>query len=557
MSMEKPWLKSYPSNIPTTVNVNEYDSLISLFDEVLTKYKSQPAFTCLGKTMTFGELDKQSRNFAGFLHSQGLQPGDRIALMMPNLLQYPIALFGTLRAGLVVVNTNPLYTPREMLHQFNDSGAKAVLIAENFASNLQSILSKTSIETVVVTSIGEMLSFPKKMLTNFVIRKVKKMVPKYDIPHAISFSSALKQGSKSSIKPFTQSPEDTVLLQYTGGTTGVAKGAMLTNASLVANMIQLRATMMPYLEERTEVALSPLPLYHIFAFAINCLAFASIGSHTVLVVNPRDLPSLMKEFKNHKITIATGVNTLFNSLLNHPDFSKLDFSHLKICVAGGMAVQLAVAKKWHEVTGCPLTEGLGMTECSPVVSANPMDGTGKIGTVGLPLPSTDMRIVDEDLNPLPMGEVGEIQVRGPQVMKGYYNRPEATAKSIVDGWLCTGDIGMMDEDGYFKIVDRKKDMILVSGFNVYPNEVEEVVIAHEKVLEVAAVAYPDEKSTEVVKIFVVKKDDSLTKEEIFECCKKGLTGYKRPKHIEFREELPKSPVGKILRRMLRDEVEKG
>ena len=556
MLMEKPWLKSYPSNIPTSVNVNEYDSVISLFDEVLTKYKSQPAFTCLGKTLTFGELDKQSRNFAAFLHSQGLQPGDRIALMMPNLLQYPIALFGTLRAGLVVVNTNPLYTPREMLHQFNDSGAKAVLIAENFASNLQSILGKTAIETVVVTSIGEMLSFPKKMLTNFVIRKVKKMVPQYDIPHAISFSSALKQGSRSSIKPFTQRPEDTVLLQYTGGTTGVAKGAMLTNASLVANMIQLRATMMPYLEERTEVALSPLPLYHIFAFAINCLAFASIGSHTVLVVNPRDLPSLMKEFKNHKITIATGVNTLFNSLLNHPDFSKLDFSHLKICVAGGMAVQLAVAKKWHEVTGCPLTEGLGMTECSPVVSANPMDGTGKIGTVGLPLPSTDMRIVDEDLNPLPMGEVGEIQVRGPQVMKGYYNRPEATAKSIVDGWLCTGDIGMMDEDGYFKIVDRKKDMILVSGFNVYPNEIEEVVVALEKVLEVAAVAYPDEKSTEVVKVFVVKKDGSLTKEEIFECCKKGLTGYKRPKHIEFREELPKSPVGKILRRMLRDEVEK-
>lgn len=553
MAEERPWLKNYPNGIPANIDVNQYPTLVSMFDEVFDKYRTLPAFTCMGKTMTFGDLNRKSNQFAAYLHSRGLEPGDKIALMMPNLLQYPIALFGALRAGLVVVNTNPLYTPREMSHQFTDSGVKAIVIAENFASNLEKVLGDTQIKTVILASIGEMLGFPKGMITNFVVRKIKKMVPAFNISNTVNFTDAVKQGKKFTIKEFSSAPDDTILHQYTGGTTGVAKGAMLTNRNLVANMLQIRSIMMPFLKEKEEVALSPLPMYHIFAFTVNCLALMGIGSHTILVVNPRDLPSVMGEFKSHNITLMTGVNTLFNALLAHKNFSKCDFSHLKISVGGGMAVQRAVAEKWHKVTGCPLTEGYGMTESSPVASTNPMNGTGKLGTIGIPVPSTDMRIVDDARNPIGVGEIGEIQIKGPQVMKGYYNRPDATADTIVDDWLCTGDIGLMDEDGYFKIVDRKKDMILVSGFNVYPNEVEDVIAAHPKVLEVAAVGVPDEKSGEVVKIFVVKNDKSLTADELKNFCKEGLTGYKRPKHVEFRDELPKTNVGKILRRKLRDE----
>ncbi len=557
MSADRPWLKNYPSGIPANIDPDAYPTLVSMFNETFDKYRKLPAFTCMGKSLSFDELDKKSTQFGAYLHSRGLEPGDKIALMMPNMLQYPIALFGALRAGLIVVNTNPLYTPREMLHQFNDSGAKAIVIAENFASNLEKIIGDTQIKTVIVTSIGELLGAVKGTITNFVVRTVKKMVPKYNLPNTVNFKETLSQGKKFSIKEFSSNPDDTILLQYTGGTTGVAKGAMLTNRNLVANMQQIRSIMLPFLKEREEVALSPLPMYHIFAFTVNCLALMSIGSHTVLVVNPRDLPSVMKEFKNYPISLVTGVNTLFNALLNHKDFAALDFSNLKISVGGGMAVQRAVAEKWHKVTGCALTEGYGMTESSPVASTNPMNGDGKLSTIGIPVPSTDMRIVDDSKNPLPVGETGEIQIKGPQVMKGYYNRPEATADTIVDGWLCTGDIGLMDEDGFFKIVDRKKDMILVSGFNVYPNEIEDVIAAHPKVLEVAAVGYPDEKSGEVVKVFVVKNDKSLTKDELLAYCKEDLTGYKRPKHVEFRDELPKTNVGKILRRKLRDEVKNG
>lgn len=551
--MERPWLQNYPNGVPANIDPEAYPSLVAMFDETFKKYKNLPAFTCMGKTLSFGQLDKLSLDFGAYLHSRGLEPGDKIALMMPNLLQYPIALFGALRAGLIVVNTNPLYTPREMKHQFTDSGVKAIVIAENFAANLEKIQGDTQIKTVIRTSIGELLGFPKGNIVNFVVRNIKKMVPAYDIPNAVSFKEALKQGKKFKIKEFTSNLDDVISLQYTGGTTGVAKGAMLTNRNLVANMLQIRGIMMPFLKEREEVCLSPLPMYHIFAFTVNCLALMGIGSHTILITNARDLPSVMKAFKDYKISLMTGVNTLFNALLNHKDFAGLDFSSLKITVGGGMAVQRAVAEKWHKLTGCPLVEGYGMTESSPVASVNPIDGSGKLGTIGLPVPTTDMRVVDEEGKPLPTGEIGEIQIKGPQVMKGYYNRPDETANSIKDGWLCTGDIGLMDEDGYFKIVDRKKDMILVSGFNVYPNEVEDAIAMHPKVLEVAAVGVPDEHSGEVVKVFVVKKDKSLTADEIKEYAKENLTGYKRPRHVEFKDELPKTNVGKILRRALRDE----
>ena len=552
MPDNKPWLQNYPAGVPANINPDEYGSLLEMFEDTFKKYADKPAFTCMGKSMTFKELDKKSQRFAAYLHSRGLEPGDRIALMMPNMLQYPITLFGALRAGLVVVNTNPLYTPREMKHQFTDSGAKAILICENFASNLEKVIQDTGIKTVIVTSIGELLGTFKGMIVNFVVRYIKRMVPKFNLENTVTVSEALKEGAKFTIKPFKTSPDDTILLQYTGGTTGVAKGTMLTNRNLVSNMLQIRAVMMFKLKEGQEVALSPLPMYHIFAFSVNCLALMGIGTHTVLVTNARDLPSVMKEFKNHKITIMTGVNTLFNALLNQEAFSSLDFSSLKVVVGGGMAVQKAVAERWQSVTGCPLTEGFGMTETSPVASVNPIDGTGRIGTIGLPVPSTDMRVVDDNKQPLPHGEIGEIQVKGPQVMKGYYNRPDETAKALTDGWMNTGDIGIAHPDGYFQIVDRKKDMINVSGFNVYPNEIEDILATHPKILEAAAVGIEDEKSGEVVKVFIVKKDNSLTEKEVITFCKEHLTGYKVPKKVAFREELPKTNVGKILRRELRE-----
>ncbi|MEY3052516.1 MAG: hypothetical protein RLY31_2301 [Bacteroidota bacterium] len=549
---QRPWLRHYTKGVPANIDDSAYPTLAALIDETLKKFASRPAFSCMGKEMSFETVDQLSRDFAAYLHSRGLEPGDRIALMMPNLLQYPIALFGCLRAGLVIVNTNPLYTPREMLHQFTDAGAKAVVICENFAANLQQILPDTQIKTVIVTSIGELLGFPKGNIVDFVVRKIRKMVPAYRLANTVSFREALTAGRKFTVKPFASDSEDVVLLQYTGGTTGVSKGAMLTNRNLVANMMQIRAIGATAFQEGAEVALSPLPLYHIFAFSVNCLALFSLGALTILVTNARDLPSVIKEFRKYKVTVMTGVNTLFNALLNHPDFAGSDFGALKFGLGGGMAVQKAVAERWLKVTGKPLVEGFGMTECSPVASVNPLDGTGKLGSIGMPVPSTDMRIVNDEGTPLPVGEAGEIQVKGPQVMKGYYNRPEATADTIRDGWLCTGDIGFMHEDGYFQIVDRKKDMILVSGFNVYPNEIEDFVVTHPKVSECAAIGVPDEKSGEVVKLFVVKKDSSLTEKELLEYCRTGLTAYKVPRSVEFRSELPKTNVGKILRRMLRE-----
>ncbi len=552
MADSRPWLANYPSGIPANINPDEYSSLIQLFDEIFKKYASKPAFTCMGKTLKFSQIDKASRQFAAYLHSRGLEPGDRIALMMPNMLQYPICLFGALRAGLIVVNTNPLYTPREMKFQFVDSGAKAIIICENFASNLEQIIGDTQIKTVIVTSIGELLGLCKGAIVNTVVRYIKRLVPKYNLPNTVNVKQAVRAGAKFSIKPFSSSPDDTIILQYTGGTTGVAKGAMLTNRNLVSNMLQIRSVMRILLKDAEEIALSPLPMYHIFAFSVNCLALMSVGTHTILVTNARDLPSVIKEFKNNKISIITGVNTLFNALLNHKDFAGIDFSSLKVSVGGGMAVQRSVAERWQQVTGCPLSEGYGLTETSPVVSVNPIDGSGRIGTIGLPVPSTDVRVVDESGQEVAFGVEGELQVKGPQVMKGYYNRPDETVKVLQDGWFSTGDIAIASEDGYFQIVDRKKDMINISGFNVYPNEIEEILSAHPKVREAAVIGISDEHSGEAVKAFIVPKDKSLNKEELITYARGLLTNYKVPKEIEFRKELPKTNVGKILRRELRE-----
>jgi long-chain acyl-CoA synthetase len=551
MNDPRPWLSNYPGGVPANINPDEYACLRDMIEETFKKYKEKPAFSCMGKTLTYKQIDEQSNHFAAYLHSRGLEPGDRIALMMPNMLQYPIALFGALRAGLVVVNTNPLYTPREMKHQFVDSGTKAIVICENFAHNLEKILPDTQINTVIVTSIGEMLGFCKGMIVDFVVRRIKRMVPAFNLSNTVNMKEAIAQGEKFSIKPFKSGPSDTILLQYTGGTTGIAKGTMLTNRNLVANMLQIRAVMLYKLREGQEVVLSPLPMYHIFAFTVNCLALMGIGTHTILVTNARDLGSIVKEFKNHRINLMTGVNTLFNALLNHPGFADLDFSSLKVTVGGGMAVQRSVAERWQQVTGCPLTEGYGLTETSPVVTVNPLDGSGRIGTIGIPVPTTDVRIVDEEGNLVSEGEVGELQIKGPQVMAGYYNRPDETEKVLKAGWLSTGDMAIALEGGYFQIVDRKKNMINVSGFNVYPKEIEDVLSAHPKVLEVAAIGVPDEKSGEVVKAFIVKKDKSLTKDEVIKYCRENLTNYKVPKDVEFRDELPKTNVGKILRRELR------
>jgi long-chain acyl-CoA synthetase len=552
--MDKPWLKNYPPGVPANIDPDQYPRVLDALDECFQKYADLPAFVYMGKTLTFREVDKLSRDFGAYLHSRGLEPGDRVALMMPNLMQYPIALFGCLRAGLILVNTNPLYTPREMRHQFTDSGAKAIIIVENFASNLQQVIGETQIKTVIVTSIGEMLGL-KGMIVNFVVRRIKKMVPKYSLPNTANFRTALKQGRNFTLKPFQSGPDDTIALQYTGGTTGVSKGAMLTNRNLVANMLQIRAWLSPVLSEGDLTALCPLPLYHIFAFTVNCLAFMNCGARNILIVNARDLKALIKDWRKNPPNIVTGLNTLFNALLNHPDFAALDFSSLKATVGGGMAVQRAVAERWQQVTGCGITEGWGLTESSPVLTVNPCDDTRRIGTIGMPVSSTDLRVADEQGNTLPPGpeNVGELQGFGPQIMKGYWQRPDETAKTVKDGWLFTGDLGFMHPDGFFQIVDRKKDMILVSGFNVFPNEIEEVLAMHPKVLESCALGVPDEQSGEVVKVFIVKKDPSLTEEEAIAHCRANLTPYKVPKHIEFRKELPKTNVGKILRRALREE----
>ena len=550
----RPWLKHYSDGVPANIDPNEYPTLVDYIRTKCQEFKKRKAFSCMGKELTYGEVDKLSDQFGAYLLSRGLEVGDRVAIMMPNLLQYPIALFGCLKAGMIIVNTNPLYTPREMEHQFTDSQVKAVIIAENFASNLESMLSKTQIKTIITTSIGELLGGLKGKMVDMAIRHVKRMVPKYSLPNTVTFSEALKQGKKFELQEFQNTSESVVVHQYTGGTTGVSKGAMLTNKNLVANMSQIKAFLDPYVDGdgADHVVICPLPLYHIFAFSCNCLAMMSIGALTVLITNPRDLSSIIKEYKRYKVTGMTGVNTLFNALNNNPDFKALDFSSMAVANAGGTALQKAVADDFEAITGLQIAEGYGMTEASPVVTTNPKGGI-RIGTIGVPVPSTDVRIVGDDGQPLPQGEPGELQVKGPQVMKGYYNKPEETAKTITpDGWLNTGDIAVMEADGYFKIVDRKKDMILVSGFNVYPNEIEDVVALHPKVDEVAAIGVKDDKSGEVVKVFVTIKDSTLTKDELIQHCRENLTGYKVPKQVEFIKELPKSNVGKILRRQLRE-----
>jgi len=549
----KPWLSQYPPGIPANIDISQYENMVDFVNECINKYADLPAFENLGKRLTYRNLGKLSDQFGAYLHSRGLAPGDKIALMMPNLLQFPIALIGCLKAGLTVVNTNPLYTPREMKHQFVDSDVKAIVIADNFAANLEKILPDTSINTIILTSIGEMLGTIKGCMVNFVVKQIKRMVPKYELPNTVTFREALKMGKKFKINSFENCSDDVIVHQYTGGTTGVAKGAMLTNQNLVANMLQIKAWLGNGIEEGKEIVLTPLPLYHIFAFTVNCMAMMSYGAMNVLVTNPRDLPKFIGEFKKNKISIFTGVNTLFNALIHNKDFQELDFSSLKIVVGGGMAVQTAVAQKWKAITGTTLSEGYGLTEAAPVVTTNPIDGSARLGSIGLPIPSTDVRIVGEGGNVLPAGEVGELQVKGPQVMKGYYNRFQETEAMIKDGWLCTGDIASMDADGYFRIVDRKKDMILVSGFNVFPNEIEDVIAQHPKVSEVAAIGIPDEKSGEVVKVCVVKDDKSLPKDELIAYCRENLTGYKVPKVVEFRDDLPKTNVGKILRRLLKEE----
>lgn len=549
MSELRPWLAHYPAGVPANIDTTEYATIVDFLEEVLKKYASEPAFTCMDATLTYKELDTRSRQFGAYLQSRGLKPGDCIALMMPNMLQYPIALFGALRAGLIVVNTNPLYTPREMKHQFVDSNVKAIIIADNFAANLEKILQDTNIGVIITTSIGELLGLVKGKIVDFVVKRVKRMVPKYQLPNTVRFSDAVKAGKKFSITPYKGGPDDVIVHQYTGGTTGVAKGAMLTNKNLVANMLQIRAWLKTSIPEGC-TTISPLPMYHIFAFTVNCLSMLCAGAHTVLITNPRDLSTIVDAFKKYDITVMTGVNTLFKALLNHEPFRALDHG-LNVTVGGGMAVQTAVASEWHKVTGCTLSEGYGMTEASPVVAVNPIDGTARIGSIGIPIPSTDVRIVDEAGQVCGFGEVGELQVKGPQVMAGYFNKVEETAATLIDGWLSTGDMATMDADGYLSIVDRKKDMILVSGFNVYPNEVEDTICTHEKVLECAAVGQPDERSGEVVKVFVVKKDKSLTEKELVAFCREQMTGYKVPKTVEFRKDLPKSNVGKILRKELR------
>lgn len=546
------WLKNYPAGVPEEINVDEYSSILDILEKSCRRFMGRPAYTNMGATITFGELDRMSRNFAAYLTEvAGLKKGDRIALQMPNVLQYPVAIFGALRAGLIIVNTNPLYTPREMEHQFNDSGATAIVILSNFAKNLQEVLPRTKIKTIIVSDLGDLLHFPKSQIVNFVVKRIKKMVPPFSIEGAIPFREALRLGAGKLLKPVTITNDDVAFLQYTGGTTGVSKGAMLTHRNLVGNMLQISAWIGPNLQDGVEVAVAALPLYHIFSLTVNCLLFMKWGGQNILITNPRDTNAFVKELAKYKFTVFPGVNTLFNLLLNDEAFCKLDFSSMKIAVGGGMAVQKVVAERWKKVTGSNLAEGYGLTETSPVLAVNRLDEGCRIGTIGMPLPSTDIKFIDDQGQEVALGQPGEICGRGPQVMKGYWNRPDETEKAVVDGWFHTGDIGIMDADGYTRIVDRKKDMILVSGFNVYPNEIEEVVSGHPKVLEVAAIGIPDEHSGEIVKIFVVKKDETLSSDELKKYCKEKLTAYKVPRQIEFRTELPKSNVGKILRRMLR------
>ncbi|MCB1607237.1 MAG: long-chain-fatty-acid--CoA ligase [Xanthomonadales bacterium] len=554
MSKDHVWLASYPETAPAEIDTTQYASVAAMFEQACSSFADRPAFSSMGKLLTYAELDRLSLQFASALRNRlGLAKGDRVALMMPNLLQYPIALFGILRAGLTVVNTNPMYTPRELKHQLNDSGAKAIVVLDKFAPTLQEVRKDTGVEHVILTSVGDMLGFPKSLLVNFVLKHVRKDIPAFDLPGHRWFRDVLRDGGDGKLPKTDIGPEDIAFLQYTGGTTGVSKGAMLTHRNMVANMLQVSAFFGPTVKEGQEIIITALPLYHIFALTCNCLVFMNVGGMNVLIADPRDMAGFVKELGKHRFSIITGVNTLFNGLLNTAGFADLDFSQLKLSMGGGMAVQRAVAERWQKVTGCALFEGYGMTESSPVATMNRPDTKEYTGSIGMPAPSTELSVQDDDGKLLPQGEVGELCIRGPQVMRGYWQRPEETAKCITaDGWLRTGDVGRMDERGYFYIVDRKKDMILVSGFNVYPNEIEDVIAAMDGVLEVAAVGVPDDKSGEAVKVVIVKKDPQLSAEQVKAYCKEHLTGYKQPRIIEFREELPKSNVGKILRRELRD-----
>jgi long-chain acyl-CoA synthetase len=555
--VDKIWLKSYPPGVPADIDVNEYASVREVFEESCSKFAARPAFSCMGRSMSFAELDHLSAAFGAYLQGAGCKKGTRVALMMPNILQYPACLFGVLRAGCTVVNVNPLYTARELEHQLSDSGAEIIVVVENFAHVLQEVIGKTKVRQAIVTSIGELLGL-KGLLVDFAIRHVKKMVPAYAVPGAIHLSDALDDGRKRTLERVEIGHDDIAFLQYTGGTTGVAKGAMLLHRNIVANLLQARAWVFPFMNTKErEIIITPLPLYHIFSLTANCLTFMTLGAENVLIPNPRDIPGFIKEMRKYRFTAFTGVNTLFNALLNDRDFAKLDFSSLRLSLGGGMAVQEAVAIKWKAVTGSPLIEAYGLTETSPAATINPLDLPAYNGSIGLPVPSTEIELRDDAGKAVPLGQPGEICIRGPQVMAGYWQRPDETVKVIdKDGWFATGDVGIMDDHGFVRIVDRKKDMILVSGFNVYPNEIEGVVAMHPGVLECAAVGVPDKKSGEAVKLFVVRKNTALTSDELLRHCRQHLTGYKCPRDVEFRTELPKSNVGKILRRELRDEARK-
>ena len=555
--MEKPWLDSYEKGVKAEIDETLYQSIPDVFRQSVEKFANQPAFQNMGKTLTYAEVGKLAEDFASYLQNVLKLPrGERVAIMLPNLLQYPIALFGILQAGLVAVNTNPLYTPRELEHQLKDSGATTIIVLENFANTLELVLPRTQIKHVIVASVGEMFGFFKGSLINFVLRKVKKMVPEYRISDTIPFQTALKEGAAHTFRPVSLTREDTALLQYTGGTTGVAKGAILSHGNICANMQQAAEWIANLLRPGKETVIAALPLYHIFALTVNLMIFTQAGSKIILITNPRDMKGFIGELKKERVSVFIGVNTLFNGMVNQPDFATVDFSSLKLTLGGGMATQKAVAEKWKNITGTPIVEAYGLTEASPGVCANPLNIPAYTGGIGLPIPSTEIELRDADGNEVAQGQPGELWVRGPQVMQGYWNRPEETAKVLdARGFLATGDIAVMDEKGWFKLVDRKKDLIVVSGFNVYPNEVEDVAASHPKVLEAACIGVSSPKTGEALKLFIVKKDESLTKEELIAFCRTELTGYKVPKDIEFRDELPKSNVGKILRRELRKEAE--
>ncbi|WP_323118324.1 long-chain-fatty-acid--CoA ligase [Burkholderia alba] len=556
--MEKVWLKSYPDGVPATVDPDQYRSLVHLLDESFEAFSTRDAYACMGSVMRYAELDAHSRSLGAWFQGKHLPQGARIAVMMPNVLQYPVAVAAALRAGYTVVNVNPLYTPRELEHQLNDSGAEAIVILENFATTLQQVIARTRIKHVVVATMGDLFGALKGTLVNFVVRRVKKMVPGYRLPGAVSFRAALAEGAKRPLRPVSLHHDDIAFLQYTGGTTGLSKGATLTHRNVIANILQNDAWSQPALQKEprvdTLVTVCALPLYHILALNACMLMGARWGAMNVLIPNPRDIPGFVKELARYRVNFFPGVNTLFNALLNHPGFAALDFSGLRITLGGGMAVQDVVSARWMTTTGCPILEGYGLSETSPTATLNPATLDAFSGTIGLPVPSTEVAILGDDDQPVEQGQPGEIAIRGPQVMAGYWNRPDETAKVMTrDGFFKSGDIGVMDERGYVKIIDRKKDMILVSGFNVYPNEIESVVAAHPGVLECACIGVPDANSGEAVKLFIVRRDPALTAEQLMDYCKRQLTAYKKPKHIEFRDSLPKTNVGKILRRELRDE----